>query len=142
MVDLLSDRELYAFTGGTPPSLEELESQYRAQVAGPLTGDEVWHNWILRLAESGRAVGFVQATVAGDAADVAWVVGVRWQGQGIAIEAANAMCEWLAAHRVRRLTAHIHPEHAVSGSVAAAVGLQPTGEVDADGELVWASRPR
>jgi len=85
------------------------------------------------------AVGYVQATVSGDASDVAWVVGVKWQGQGIATEAASAMCEWLASHGVERFTAHIHPEHAASGRVAAAVGLQPTDEVDSDGEVVWAS---
>ena len=34
--------------------------------------------------------------------------------------------------------AHIHPEHLVSGSVAAAVGLAATDEVDDDGEVVWA----
>ena len=138
MIDVLSADELYGFTGGSPPSLERLEAQYRAQVAGPATGDEVWHNWILRLVESGTAVGFVQATVVDDAADVAWVVGLDWQGQGYATEAAKAMCEWLADNGVTRFTAHIHPEHLVSGSVATAIGLAATDEVDDDGEVVWA----
>ena len=98
----------------------------------------MWHNWILRLVESGTAVGFVQATVVDDAADVAWVVGLDWQGQGYATEAAKAMCEWLASNGVKRFTAHIHPEHLVSGSVATAIGLAATDEVDDDGEVVWA----
>lgn len=142
MVTVLSDSALYSFTGGSPPSVTELESRYRAQVAGPPTGDEVWHNWIIRLAETGIAVGFVQATVSGDASDIAWVVGVDWQGQGIATEAATAMCERLASDGVERFTAHIHPKHAASGRVAASLGLLPTDEVDSDGEVVWASPPQ
>ena len=139
MVSVLSADELYVFTGGSPPNLERLESQYRAQVAGPSDGDEVWHNWILRLVASGTAVGFVQATVVGDEADVAWVVGLGWQRQGFATEAVTAMWEWLAGHGVNRFTAHIHPEHLASGRVAGAIGLEPTDEVDDDGEVVWVS---
>jgi RimJ/RimL family protein N-acetyltransferase len=49
------------------------------------------------------------------------------------------MCGWLAAHGVERFTAHIHPEHAASGRVAAAAGLRPTEEVDSGGEVIWAT---
>ena len=139
MVGVLADSELYTFTGGHPPSLEQLESRYRAQVGGPLTGDEVWHNWILRLGEPQIAVGFVQATVAADSADVAWLVGIQWQGRGIATEAATAMYGWLVSHGVKRLTAHIHAGHEPSGRVASALGLRPTDEVDTSGEVVWVS---
>jgi RimJ/RimL family protein N-acetyltransferase len=140
MVDVLSNEELYVFTGGKPPSLEELEGRYRAQAAGPGDRDELWHNWIIRLVDSPAAVGFVQATVITDSADLAWVVGHEWQGRGFAIEAATAMRSWLTANGVERFTAHVHPEHHVSGRVARAVGLEPTDEIDADGEVVWASR--
>ena len=139
MVEVLSDSELYAFTGGDPPRVAELESRYRAQVAGPPDEGEVWHNWILRLVKSRQAVGFVQATVTGEGADLAWVVGLEWQGRGIAVEAVAEMCEWLGAHGIERFTAHIRPEHHVSGSVSAAVGLRPTEETDDEGEVVWAS---
>ena len=87
--------------------------------------------------EIGRAVGFVQATVTGESSDVAWVIGVEWQGQGFAAEAASAMCEWLATQGVERFTAHIHPGHAASQRVAAFLGMHPTAEVDGDGEVVW-----
>jgi len=137
MVGVLADRELYVFTGDGPPKLDELRDRYRVQVAGPSTGDEVWHNWILRLAESGTAVGFVQATIVDRVAELAWLVGVDWQGEGIAREAVASMRSWLEVCGVERLIAHIHPEHAVSGRVAAAIGLRPTEEVDVDGEVVW-----
>ena len=73
-----------------------------------------------------------------EAADVAWLVGVPWQRNGYATEAALAMCAWLSGQGVRRFTAHIHPSHAVSAKVATALGLVPTGTLDPDGEMVWA----
>ena len=142
MVEVLSNRDLYLFTGGDPPNLADLEALYMAQVAGPSVGEEVWHNWIIRPNHTGGAVGFVQATVTSDSADVAWVVGVEWQGQGFASEAASAMCEWLAAQGVENVTAHIHPGHVASQRVAASLGMQATDEIDEDGEVVWASVPR
>jgi RimJ/RimL family protein N-acetyltransferase len=137
MVGVLGDPELYTFTGDSPPNLEELESRYRAQVIGSPRQDEVWHNWILRLEGSGIAIGFVQATLSRDSAELAWVVGTNWQRQGFATEAATAMCNWLATQGTGHFTAHIHPQHAASQSVASAVGLRASAEVDRDGEVVW-----
>jgi RimJ/RimL family protein N-acetyltransferase len=142
MVEVLSSRDLYAFTGGDPPNLADLQSQYKAQVAGPSSGEEVWHNWIIRPNDTRVAVGFVQATVTGDSSDVAWVVGVEWQGRGYASEAASAMCDWLATQGIETFTAHIHPGHAASQRVAASLGMQATDEIDSDGEVVWSSPAR
>lgn len=84
----------------------------------------------------------MQATVIGDSADVAWLVGTTWQGQGFATEAAAAMCSWLATEGIAHFSAHIHPEHAASAKVATAIGLRPTDDVDSDGEIVWVSLPK
>jgi RimJ/RimL family protein N-acetyltransferase len=138
MVGVLGDQGLYHFIGGGPPTLAELEARYRSQVAGPGRQGELWHNWIIRLAANDEAVGFVQATVTPAESDLAWVVGVDRQGQGIATEAARAMCDWLIACRVGRVVAHIHPDHIASGKVASALGLHRTDEIDSDGEVVWA----
>ena len=137
LVSVLGDDQLYVFTGGRPPTLAELEERYRAQLAGSPSEGEIWHNWIIRLIGDGAAVGFVQATVTDVEADIAWLIGVDWQGRGFATEAATAMIEWLGAGGTRRLVAHIHPDHAASRKVAAALGLVPTGEVDFDGETIW-----
>ena len=101
MVSVIEDDQLYGFTGGRPPTLAELEERYRVQSAGSPSGGETWHNWIIRLVEDGVAVGFVQATVTNEEAEIAWLVGVDWQGQGLATEAATAMIEWLAATGTR-----------------------------------------
>jgi RimJ/RimL family protein N-acetyltransferase len=141
MVAVLADPTLYAFTGGEAPDRVGLEARYRALEAGSPVPGEDWRNWIIRLVGDGCAVGFVQATVVGDEADVAWVVGVPWQGRGIAREAAGAMCRWLHDRGVGRISAHIHPDHHASAGVAASLGLRATGEMDGDGEMVWSSPP-
>jgi len=120
--------------------LEGLETRYESQVRGPLSEGERWFNWILRLVDSQTAIGFVQATVTGDSAAVAWLVGVGWQDDGYAIEAATPVCEWLFSHGVKRVTASIHPDHKASGRVASALGLKPTEERDSDGEVIWVSQ--
>jgi len=123
MHGVLSSAELYEFTGGAAPSREQLRARYRAQIVGPGSG-EVWHNWVVRLGDV--AVGFVQATVTGEFAQLAWLVGVEWQGRGIASEAAAAASAWLSASGMTRLTAHIHLAHTASQRVACAIGLRPT----------------
>ncbi|MBA3361729.1 MAG: GNAT family N-acetyltransferase [Acidimicrobiia bacterium] len=139
MVRVLADAELYMFTGGNPPGLDDLEKRYQAQVEGLSTDREVWHNWIIRLQEPPTAVGFVQATIVSDTADVAWVVGADWQRKGFASEAATTVREWLETQGVRQFSAHIHPGHEASGRVALAIGLNATSEIDGDREVVWRS---
>ena len=137
---MLAEPTLYRFTGGSPPSLEQLEQRYRVQTAGPDDPDVSWHNWIVRLRAEGLAVGFVQATLTRDTADVAWLIGVPWQRQGIAVEAASAVCDWLSMKGLRRLTAHIHPTHVASAKVARRLGMVTTGELDTDGEQIWSGQ--
>ena len=139
MVSVLSYAGLYEFTGGSAPTLGELNRRYDAQVAGPADGSEQWRNWIMRETEGDSAAGFVQATVVDGTADVAWLVGHEFQGQGFGVEAAAAMCEWLRSAGLQSLTAHIHPHHVASQKVASGLGMSRTGEVDEDGEEVWAA---
>ena len=141
MVTVLGDERLYTFTGGRPPTLAELRARYARLVVGrSADGMEQWRNWILRLRD-GRAVGTVQATItaAGREAEVAWVIGMAWQGQGLASEAAGGLVGWLEAGGVRTITAHVHPDHHASAEVAAHAGLAATQEVH-DGERVWRRR--
>ncbi|MGW3518439.1 GNAT family N-acetyltransferase [Streptomyces hydrogenans] len=135
MVGVLGDPALHAFVGGVPESLEELRARYARWEAGAPEPGTDWCNWVLRRRADGRLVGTVQATVVGDTAEVAWVVGTAWQGRGYASEAAGALVGWLR-ERVRTVVAHVHPGHAASAAVARAAGLVPTAEVQ-DGEVRW-----
>ncbi|MFJ8131395.1 GNAT family N-acetyltransferase [Streptomyces hydrogenans] len=137
MAGVLGDPALHAFIGGAPESLEELRARYARWEAGAPEPGTDWCNWVVRLRADGRLVGTVQATVVGDTAEVAWVVGTAWQGRGYASEAAGALVGWLR-DRGRTVVAHVHPGHAASGAVARAAGLVPTDEVQ-DGEVRWES---
>ena len=138
MVDVLSDAGLYAYTGGSPPSRETLERRYAHQVAGPDRPDELWHNWVVRLGADGPAAGYVQATLGPQdgVAELAWVVGAEWQGRGIAREAAALVLDHVLALGMRRVVAHVHPDHVASQRVAASLGLRPTS-VLVEGEVEW-----
>ena len=137
MFFLLSDAELYHFTGGNPPdSVASLRDRYEFLRRGlSPDGSEHWLNWVLLLKEGG-VVGYVQATVTEVLIRVAWVVGAHWQGQGFASEAAKTMVQWLETNYQKPITARIHPRHLASQQVAARVGLTATSEM-VDGEVVW-----
>ena len=139
MVSVLADVSLYEFTGGGPPTLGELATRYRQQTAGSGTPGEHWCNWIIRVGSHERAVGFVQATIVGDLADLAWVVAAHEQGRGFASEAVTALRDWLAANNVRRIEAHIHPRHEASQAVAERIGMVRSGECDDEDEEIWAA---
>lgn len=139
MVAVLADPAIYSFTGGDPPSLDDLEHRYHLQSRGlSPDGTERWFNWIVRDAVSRDAVGYVQATVTrrDQLAELAWVVGAAWQGRGYAAAAATAMVAELRPLGLRGLFACVHPEHEASQRVAARIGLVATDEIR-DGEVVW-----
>jgi RimJ/RimL family protein N-acetyltransferase len=144
MAVVLADEELYAFTGGSPPSASALRERYERMIAGSADPDVSWCNWVMRYRDQRCLAGTVQATITGPAAEVAWVVGSAWQGRGLATEAALGLVAWLAERPLQQVIAHIHPRHQASARVAAAAGLSPTDEWQ-DGERRWrldlASRP-
>lgn len=141
MALLLDDPLLHTYIGGEPLSAENLRAQYTRQSVGrSADGTERWLNWIVRDRGDGHVLGYVQATVTvvngQSCADVAWVIGSRYQRRGYATQAAQLMVDWLRLQGVRTITAHVHPEHAASGAVAAHLGLHPTAHV-VDGETRW-----
>ncbi|GAA1114600.1 GNAT family N-acetyltransferase [Kribbella jejuensis] len=136
MAEVLSDPSLYTFTGGEPPTVQALEARYRRQLAGPDSADEQWLNWVTEYDD--KLIGYVQATLTGRTAEIAWVIGTAWQGRGFAKEAAQGLVTWLRAHGAREIVAHIHPDHTASAAVAAAIGLARTDLVE-DGEYLWST---
>lgn len=143
MADVLADDRLHQFIGGEPLTPEKLQARYAFLVAGSPNPDEIWFNWIVRRRLDRQAVGTVQATLTGDpdrrVAHVAWVIGVPWQNQGFASEAACALVVWLKRQGCDDIVAHIHPAHHASEAVATRAGLHPT-DAEVDGERVWRTR--
>ena len=138
MFPILSDRKLYRFTGDEPPESEiSLETRYR-YLEGRKSPDEsqLWLNWLVRLEENDIPIGYVQATVSESHADIAWVIGSDWQGNGYASEAALAMAQWLGANGVKMIRACINPTHLASQRVANNAGLSKSELVEYN-EDVW-----
>ncbi|MEP7024114.1 MAG: GNAT family N-acetyltransferase [Actinomycetota bacterium] len=141
MAIVLADPQLHAFIGGAPLSPEALRSRYQDLVGGSGDAAVSWCNWVILLRGEGCLTGTVQATItpasaAGGEAEIAWVVGTPWQGQGIATEAARGLVGWLGQLSIGTVTACIHPDHGASAAVASAAGLTPTDRWS-DGEVVW-----
>ena len=143
LAPVLHDIALHRFIGGEPDSADELRARFERQAVGHSPdGTERWLNWVVRVRGTGQAVGTMQATVSGSerqaVAVLAWVVGVPYQRQGFAQEAAGLVVSWLRSRGVSCVRARIHPAHEASMAVARAAGLLPT-DVMEDGEVRWES---
>ena len=139
---VLDDPELHHFTGGAPLPLAELRQRVATwqRLRSP-DGRELWLNWTVRLRATGALAGHVQATVRDGVASIAYVIGRAYWGQGLATEAAEAMCRMIRERLgIEELVAHIHPLHQASQRVARHLALARTGEVDAEGEEIWRLR--
>jgi RimJ/RimL family protein N-acetyltransferase len=140
MTGVLGDERLHEFIGGEPDTITGLRERYARLVAGSPDSDVVWLNWVVRRRSDAQPMGTVQATITTrdgkSTASVAWVIGVDWQNQGFASEAARALVGWLRQRGAENVVAHIHPDHQASAAVAMRAGLRPTDE-QADGERVW-----
>jgi RimJ/RimL family protein N-acetyltransferase len=101
-------------------------------------GDAAWLNWVVRRRDDddGAAVGWVQATVAGGSAEIAYAMVASARRLGYGAEAIRALVDWLD---VTSVEAHIAPPNEGSAAVARAAGLRPTSELH-DGEVVWRRR--
>lgn len=134
MHEVLRDPAIYAFEGAPPASLDALRERFR-RLESRASGDgaEQWLNWVVRLAD-GPCIGYVQATVAGDRAAIAYVFASAHWGQGYAREAVLAMIAELAqAYGVRELTAVLKTANARSRRLLESIAFEPSdGEADAD----------
>jgi RimJ/RimL family protein N-acetyltransferase len=137
MFGILSAEGLYKHTGGEPPlDIEQLRQRFSMlESRCSPDGSQLWLNWVIRLNSEACLVGYSQATVTNDAADLAWVIGEQWQGQGYATEATKLLVDELLAADVSKLTAHIPRGHEASRSVARKVSMQNTGRMDQAEEL-------
>lgn len=141
MLTALAPLELYRFTGGEPPTLDELGARYGRQSRGQSEdGSAGWLNWIIRPTSGGPAIGLVQATLGreedGVVADLAWLITPAEQHRGNAVEAASTVVTWLRSVEVGHIRAFIHPDHIASMRVARRIGLAPTSAL-VDGEILW-----
>jgi RimJ/RimL family protein N-acetyltransferase len=127
---VFADERLYGFTGGEPDTVEELRATLTRLAKDRAADAGAQLNWVVRRRVNREAVGMLQAVFSsgGREAEIAWLVGVPWQGQGLASEAAIAVVAWLEARNVEQITAWIRPDHHASEAVAIRAGLTVTDE--------------
>jgi RimJ/RimL family protein N-acetyltransferase len=140
LCELLDDERLHEFIGGRPASRLELHDRFVLLAAGSPRAGETWLNWVVRRRIDSQALGTVQATVrTADGRYVArlgWMIGVEWQNQGFASEAAAELVKWVRRQGVDDIGANIHADHRASEAVATRAGLTQTEE-EFEGERVW-----
>lgn len=142
---LLREPALHQFTGRMPPtSSNDVRERTRVwERRHSPRQDELWLNWTLRLKLHGLAIGYVQTTVRERWADLAWVIGIPFQGKGYATEASGCAAAWIRDYfAVAELRAYIHPDHIASQRVATHVGLRPSGKISEEDEEIWVTRFR
>ena len=130
MFAVLSDPLLYRYLDfPPPPSLEHLQGVYaKLEARRSPDGSQIWLNWIV---VRGAPIGFVQATISGGDADVAYVLGSAHWGQGYAFEAMTAMLEHLAvSYGVRRFFATVEEQNERSIRLLERLGFRPTEGCD------------
>ncbi len=107
MFHVLSDPAIYEYENAPPASVEWLRERYTMlESRQSADGCQQWLNWVIRLPTSELA-GYVQATVYSDGrAAIAYELGSRYWGRGIAREAVQAMIDELVArYQVRTVSA-------------------------------------
>jgi RimJ/RimL family protein N-acetyltransferase len=141
----LDDPLLHEFIGGQPLSLAALTERF-ARWEGRRSPDGAyqWCNWVVRVRSGREPAGTLQATVpaagpAAGAAEFAWVLIRKVQGNGYASEAARSLVDRYCAEGWTAI-AYIHPGHTASQRVASAAGLHRT-LVELDGETRWQREP-
>lgn len=114
MFEGLSNTRLYAFIEEEPPaSVEALRARYqRLESRLSPGGDESWLNWVILTKPDLGARGYVQATVCGESASIAYVLFEDAWGQGLAKEAVQVMLVHLRdAWSVRTARATVDPRN-------------------------------
>ena len=123
---VLSAPELYDYLDEPPPESEAaLARRYqRLESRQSPDGEESWLNWVIAIRETGELVGYVQATVRGSSAHVAYVLARSHWGRGLASEATAAMIEALRAQlAVTTFRASVDARNARSLQLLARLGF-------------------
>jgi RimJ/RimL family protein N-acetyltransferase len=124
------------------PTVTALQERF-AQLSGPPAPGERWENFAVRL-QSGAYCGRIEATIHVDWAEIAYLFGPAYWGQGLATEAVSWLCARLEGeHRVREIWAATQPENHASrrllqklGFVSAPSGVRSLGSED-PGDLLF-----
>ena len=127
MFEVLSDPAIYEHENAPPESVEWLRERYqKLETRRSADGTQHWLNWVIRVPTS-ELIGYVQATVHPDGrAAIAYELGSRWWGRGLAAAAVRAMIPVLVEdYGVRRLYAVFKRTNHRSQRLLVRLGFSP-----------------
>lgn len=137
LFDALDRPEVGIYIGGPyADSCEGMAEVIARWLSGPPGDrtDETWLNYVVRLAD-GTVMGHAQATVHDDWAEVAWVLGSAWWGQGYGSEAAEVLLNHIAAlDGIQLVWATVHPDNVRCKRLLARIGFT-MADIDAAPDL-------
>jgi len=106
--------------------IEETNAFLKRAVDGWSTGNEF--SWVITSKESGELIGMAGLRVRDFKADLGYVLGRRFWGNGFATEAVTPIAGWaLAQPRIYRVWAMCDVENAASARVLEKVGMKREG---------------
>jgi RimJ/RimL family protein N-acetyltransferase len=85
--------------------------------------DEIWLNFAVLRADDGAVIGRLEATIFGEWAEIAYLVGPRYERRGYGREATRWLVECLTARGVGEVWACIHPDNARSIALVEDLGF-------------------
>jgi RimJ/RimL family protein N-acetyltransferase len=127
LFEALDDPLVGRYIGGPDVStLEDLQARIERLLAGPTDPRaETWRNWVVRL--EGTVIGRVEATLHDGIAEIGYVFGPRWWGQGYASEAVTWLLEELRGDGVPEAWATVDPDNEPSVRLLRRVGFEEAG---------------
>ena len=128
LFDGLSNPCLYEFIDSDPPaSVAWLQKRFQRLSAGTSSdGREIWLNWAVRITDSSRYIGTVQATINQDrTAHIAYVLFDDSWGYGYAREATTEILKHLHnAHSITVFRADVDPRNQRSIALLESLGFR------------------
>jgi RimJ/RimL family protein N-acetyltransferase len=135
MFAVLSDPSIYEFENEPPPSEDWLRSRYKMlESRCSADGSQQWLNWVIRLRESGRLLGYVQATLrSGSPALIAYEINSAFWGKGYGQEAVGAMIDELGeTYQVALAAAIFKKPNFRSRKLLRRLGFEPAADAVSD----------
>lgn len=110
--EAMLDPALYEFIAGPRAmNIDELATEFSHRAAGPPVGLRKvrWWNMAVRLTETGEAIGRIEASIVERRAEIGYLFGPRYWGQGYASEAIGWLQQKLQAAGVVTFWACVTP---------------------------------
>lgn len=132
LFEVLEDPRVYEHINDVPsPSVAHLAARFTRMASGPAPDrrEERWLNYAMRLKATGTLIGRQEATIRDRLAEVAYLLGTQYQGQGYATEGMSAFQDHLrATARVTEFWATTTPQNIRSIGLLARLGYVPAGD--------------